>query len=127
QVATTARTGTMQSSSASIRVGKLTTGSALAGSVDELRLYGVAVSAPQVNRLANGLPHRRIRAVAIDPKLAGSQSRLHTQFPSWRTPEAVLQYWADWVNTGAMQTIYLPEDGDYASAIKYVEEVAWNK
>jgi hypothetical protein len=126
QVASVTHTGSFQSSTALVRVGKSPSTSALKGSVDELRLYGVALSALQVNRLANGLPHRRIRGVAIDPKLAGSTLRLHTQFASWRTPETVLQYWVDWVNTGAGQTIYLPEDGDYASAIKYVEEVPWN-
>jgi hypothetical protein len=126
QVATVSRTGSMQSSTALVRVGKLPSGSAFKGSVDELRLYGVALSATETNRLANGLPHRRIRAVAVDPKLAGSTSRLHTQFPTWRTPEAVLQYWTDFVNAGAGQTVYLPEDGDYASAIKYLQEVPWN-
>ncbi len=126
QVASVARTGTLLSSSAPIRVGKVPSGSAFQGSVDELRLYGVALSATQVGRLASGLPHRRIRAVAFDPLRANSTLRMHTMFANWRAPEVVLQWWTEALNFGAGETLYLPEDGDYASAVKYVEEIPWN-
>src|SRR6185436_16469838 len=51
----------------------------------------------------------------------------HANFAgSWRTPAAVVQYWVEFLNAAAGERVYLPEDGSYDSAVKYVEEVPWN-
>jgi len=140
QVATASASGSLKSSTDPIRVGNITTNSNYyKGAVDELRLYNTALSAAQLNRLANGLQHRRFRAIAIDPKFTTDPTyagkRLHEHpvlatapedYLRWRAPEAVVQYWMEFLNAAAGERLYLPEDGSYASAVKYTEEVAYN-
>ena len=131
--ASASASGNIASSTAHLRVGALPSGASLfTGGIDELRLYGAALSAANVSRLVNGIQHRRLRAVAFDPKFTSDPNwlgkRLHDFYASagWRTPSAVVQYWIDFLNRAAGERIYLPEDGSYGSAVKYVEEIPWN-
>jgi hypothetical protein len=136
QAASASASGTLKSSTDPIRVGNTTNNANYyKGTVDELRLHSSALTGAQVNRIANGLQHRRLRAVAVDPKFvtdptyAGKRLHEHPTFAAnggWRTPDAVVQYWMDFLNAAAGERVYLPEDGSYASAVKYVEEVPWN-
>jgi hypothetical protein len=140
QAATASASGSLKSSTDPIRVGNSTNNANYyKGSVDELRLYNTALSAAQLNRLANGLQHRRFRAIAIDPKFTTDPTyqgkRLHEHpvlanasedYIRWRTPDAVVQSWMEFLNAAAGERLYLPEDGSYASAVKYVEEVPYN-
>jgi hypothetical protein len=137
QAASATASGTLKSSTDPIRVGNTTNNANYYnGSVDELRLDNSALSQAQVNRLANGLQHRRLRAVAVDPKFvtdptyAGKRLHEHPTFATdagWRTPDAVVRYWAEFLNAAAGETVYLPEDGSYVNAVKYLEEVPWNQ
>jgi hypothetical protein len=136
QAASATASGTLKSSTDPIRVGNTTNNANYyQGSVDELRLYNSALSPAQVNRLANGLQHRRLRAVAVDPKFvtdptyAGKRLHEHPTLAGagWRTPDAVVQWWAEFLNAAAGERVYLPEDGSYVNAVKYLEEVPWNE
>lgn len=140
QAATANASGSLKASTDPIRIGNTTNNANYyKGSIDELRLYNTALTAAQLNRLANGLQHRRFRAVAIDPKFTTDPiykgKRLHehpdlanNENPGerWRAPEAVVQWWLEFLNAAAGERLYLPEDGSYASAVKYTEDVAFN-
>jgi len=98
------------------------------GRIDEVKAFGTALPPVEVNRLANGLAHRRLRAIVIDPKLAdGRYLHEHMSTEGWRNPEEVYNWWLRFLNDAAGEPqLYLPEDGTATAALKFVDRVPWN-
>jgi len=128
--ASTATSGSVVDSSNAFTIGNLpgSAGTGFKGRIDEVKAFNTALPAADVDRLANGLAHRRLRAIVIDPKLDdGRYLHEHMSAEGWRNPEEVYNWWLRFLNDAAGEPqLYLPEDGTATAALKFVDRVPWN-
>ncbi len=122
--------GSIVDSTAAFTIGNRpgTSGVGYRGRIDEVKVFNTALSAVDAGRLANGLAHRRLRALVVDPRLSDGRYLHQAQSnEGWRSPEEVYNYWLRFLNDAAGEPLlYLPEDGQVASALKFVNTIPWN-
>jgi hypothetical protein len=128
--ASTATSGSITDSTAALAIGNSpgTSNVGFKGTIDEVKVFNTALSATTVDRLANGLQHRRLRGVVVDPKLSdGRYLHQAKSADGWRSPDEVFNWWLRSLNEAAGEPfLYLPEDGSATAALKFVNKVPWN-